>query len=836
MAKNKPTNTQPLSQTLRERAESLLRARPADRPTVPTKDVQALLHELQVHQTELELQNEELRQSQLELAQARDRYADLYEFAPVGYVTLNKEGQIIEANLTVATMLGVNRKDLLGSNFTKHVDPQSQDDWYLYRRAVFSSAEKYTGAIEMRKVDGTLLSIRLESIAFGPDDDRHSKTALIDITKQKLGEEALRKLNIDLDQSLTDYKTELQQTVEQVRLLSEAVANLGEGVLITDDDLDWPGPSIVFVNEAMCRISGYAADELMGRSLRILQGDHTDRKTLDRIKAELTAGRSCLAEVTNYRKDGTRYEAELFITPLFNAEGHRTNFVSIHRDISKRKRAEQRSRLVAEIRAEFLYQKNPQAAVQAICERLMKQLECEFFCVYLADEPTGRLRLNAYAGIPAGQAANLQWLDYGEVVCGTAAQQKCRIVATDIMHSDDPRTSLVRTFGIQAYACHPMQFENRVLGTLSFGTASRPTFTEDELELMSVAADNVAVSIRRVQDQAEIRDREERMRAILDTASDAIITIDEGGIIQGCNPATESSFGYRVDELLGRNVSMLMPEPFSLEHDDYLARYLETGEARIIGTGREVVGRRKDGSKFPIGLAVSRIDHLGLFTGIVRDISAVKNLQKQVLEIAAEEDRRIGHELHDNIQQQLTGLSLLAGNLADALKASCSSETDQAARLATGINETARQVHLLSRGLVPVEIDAEGLRASLSDLAARLDEQYDARCIFHCDGQVKVADNFVATHLYRITQEAINNAIKHSKCDRVKITLSEDDESIYLNVLDNGVGIDGRQYRGAGRGLQIMQYRAGLIGGVIQIEPGEKRGTLVRCKVSRGGG
>ena len=126
-------------------------------------------------------------------------------------------------------------------------------------------------------------------------------------------------------------------------------------------------------------------------------------------------------------------------------------------------------------------------------------------------------------------------------------------------------------------------------------------------------------------------------------------------------------FGYTTAELVGQNVKILMPSPYREEHDAYIARYLETGEAQLIGIGREVVGRHKNGSTFPVGLAVSQVGHPELFTGIIRDVSALKELQKQVLEIAAEEDRRIGHELHDNIQQQLTGLGLLARSLAEAL-------------------------------------------------------------------------------------------------------------------------------------------------------------------------
>lgn len=122
---------------------------------------------------------------------------------------------------------------------------------------------------------------------------------------------------------------------------------------------------------------------------------------------------------------------------------------------------------------------------------------------------------------------------------------------------------------------------------------------------------------------AALRDSEERMRAILETAVEGIITIDERGMIELINPAAERIFGYTAAEVQGKNVSLLMPQPYRDEHDAYMSNYLRTGQARIIGLGREVVGRRKDGSVFPMDLAVSevRLAHRRLFTGFVRDIS-----------------------------------------------------------------------------------------------------------------------------------------------------------------------------------------------------------------------
>ncbi len=128
-----------------------------------------------------------------------------------------------------------------------------------------------------------------------------------------------------------------------------------------------------------------------------------------------------------------------------------------------------------------------------------------------------------------------------------------------------------------------------------------------------------------------LEDREARLSAILDTAVDGIITIDESGIIESVNTATERIFGYSGDELVGNNITMLMPSPYREKHDGYIARYLGTGEPRIIGIGREAEGQHKDGRRFPIDLSVSevRVGGSRLFTGLVRDISARRRAEDE---------------------------------------------------------------------------------------------------------------------------------------------------------------------------------------------------------------
>jgi PAS domain S-box-containing protein len=177
---------------------------------------------------------------------------------------------------------------------------------------------------------------------------------------------------------------------------------------------------------------------------------------------------------------------------------------------------------------------------------------------------------------------------------------------------------------------------------------------------------------RRQNAEMALQDHEGRLQAILDTAVDGIVTIGERGIIESFNRAAEQMFGWTSDETVGENISVLMPSPYCEEHDRYLVNYLETGEAKIIGIGREVVGRRKDGTTFPMDLAVSEV-WLGerrLFTGIVRDITERKRTEERLLQaerLAAIGEAMAGlaHESRNALQRSQAGLEMLSRRVED---------------------------------------------------------------------------------------------------------------------------------------------------------------------------
>lgn len=330
--------------------------------------------------------------------------------------------------------------------------------------------------------------------------------------------------------------------------------------------------------------------------------------------------------------------------------------------------------------------------------------------------------------------------------------------------------------------------------------------------------------------EAALRESEARTRAILETTVDAIITADERGHIDSFNPAAESMFGYRKHEVIGRNLSMLMPVPYRLEHDRYMEAYLSTGERKIIGIGREVVARRKDGSTFPIDLSVSEFETQGrrMFTGVVRDISERRELEQEVLRISEEERERIGRDLHDSLGSLLTGTAMGLHALIARRQRGESIGSDDLERVAQMIDEGARQAHALSRGLNPVHLESDGLIAALAEMTGSISVVVDAVCTLEVDQPVPSMSQPVATQLYRIAQEAVNNAVKHADASRITVEITTDEGHLKLVIRDNGKGITTSS--GTGMGMHIMPHRARLINGVFSMD-GSNGGTTVTCAV-----
>jgi signal transduction histidine kinase len=217
---------------------------------------------------------------------------------------------------------------------------------------------------------------------------------------------------------------------------------------------------------------------------------------------------------------------------------------------------------------------------------------------------------------------------------------------------------------------------------------------------------------------------------------------------------------------------------------------------------------------------------------IGRDVSERRWLEQQLLTATEAEQKRIGADLHDGLGQQLTGLACLVAGLRDRLKEADASElAAQADFIVEVANDATRQSRALARGLCPVQLEGASLQSALSDLVYQAEQLHSIRCQFRSRGEAPPLDHFTAIHLYRITQEALHNAVRHGNARNVSVTLVSRGPRHRLTIADDGRGFNSRAPAPiASRGLRLMKYRAGMIGGSLSIITRPGRGTRVLCQ------
>ena len=216
--------------------------------------------------------------------------------------------------------------------------------------------------------------------------------------------------------------------------------------------------------------------------------------------------------------------------------------------------------------------------------------------------------------------------------------------------------------------------------------------------------------------------------------------------------------------------------------------------------------------------------------GTTQDITERKRLEREILEISNREQRRIGQDLHDELGQLLTGICFRVVELENDLRKMNHAETDDAAEIGEMVEEAIKQTRALARGLNPVSMEAGGLKTALATLTRSIEQIYEIPCTLTNPTPLLIDDNETATHLYRIAQEALNNAIKHGKASRLDVSLTQTDATITLTVRDNGIGIPNLDDQGEGMGLRNMRYRASMIHGSFDVQRGEDGGTVVSCQ------
>lgn len=337
--------------------------------------------------------------------------------------------------------------------------------------------------------------------------------------------------------------------------------------------------------------------------------------------------------------------------------------------------------------------------------------------------------------------------------------------------------------------------------------------------------------------EQELEENKARAQAILETTIDGIFTTDIEGNIINFNHSASRIFGYAEEEITGKNINMLIPGQY---HDpqsnkNNLQHHTNPIGKHIVGYRRELMGRRKDGTKFPLELSVSEVDWEGdrIYTSVVNDISERRRLEREILRISEEERQNLGQDLHDGLGQMLTGIHLISKNLAHKLESNGIRGADEVQEISNLIKEADDYAKALAHGLVHVDFKEEGLETALEQLAKQVEKLFNVNCSVNNKESINMHNEMQGMHLYRIAQESISNAVKHGKANNIKIDLKTENGSLKLSVKDDGIGFSEsqKQKKKTGMGINIMRYRANILSGRIEIIETENNETKVMCTI-----
>jgi len=338
----------------------------------------------------------------------------------------------------------------------------------------------------------------------------------------------------------------------------------------------------------------------------------------------------------------------------------------------------------------------------------------------------------------------------------------------------------------------------------------------------------------------KVVESEERFRILMEGVADyAICMLDPQGRVISWNPGSERIHGYRQSEIDGTSFACFYT-PADRERNKP-AEHLDRAMADLRHED-EGWRMRNDGSAFWANVIITSLrDEAGTrkgFAHITRDITELKRLEREVLEISEKEQQRIGQDLHDGLGQELTGLAFLSRNLGRRLAAQAQPEAaEEAQRISNLTTRAIEQTRELARGLSPVDLGPDGLLAALHSLAEQVQKMCGIPLELNLNAGVRIEDHTAAVHLYRISQEAITNAARHSRASHIWLGLQEVDRDIIVTVEDDGTGMPANLAEKKGLGLRLMLYRARMIGASLSIQGrgaagcgrGAGCGTVIRC-------
>lgn len=669
----------------------------------------------------------------------------------------------------------------------------------------------------------------------------------IDITARKRTEEALR-----------------ESEVRYSSLVSQATD------IIYTAGLDG---RFTFVNAAACELMGYEEQELLGKHYLELIREDARAKAQQFYREQLSAQiPSTYYEFPAMTKRGEERWVGQHVR-LRLAEGRVAGVEAITRDITARKVAEQAleerakcAAFAAEVSLLLNHDEPLDCLLQRCTDAAVEHLGAAFTRVWLlkpgdlcADchkaslcrDRTICLHLHASSGLSTNLNGEYRRVPVGALKIGRIAQGQGALFTNDVLNDDRlPNKAWMKEHGLRSFAGFALMVENQVFGVL--GLFSRDVISEPMRQTIESVCNGLAASIARKQAVAALQASEMRTRAIVESALDAVVTMDERGIITGWNSQAASMFGYQEQEISGRLLSdTILPPRFREAHSTGLQRFLSSGHGPILNRRVEVSALHKDGREFPIELSVTALTIEGhkVFSAFLRDISErkqaeralkeayeqLRDLTRRLTEAEEVERKRLARELHDEFGQALTGLKFdvawLTKELSRTTKgAGAAGMKSKAMGMSQAIDGLIQSVRATAASLRPGVLDDLGLVAALEWLATSFHERTGVPCELAIDPSLRdtSVEVALATTIFRGAQELLTNVMRHAHASEAEMRLTVQEDHLILTVRDNGRGLRPEQWKeGRSLGLRGLHERVKLVGGGVKIVSSPHTGTEV---------
>lgn len=324
----------------------------------------------------------------------------------------------------------------------------------------------------------------------------------------------------------------------------------------------------------------------------------------------------------------------------------------------------------------------------------------------------------------------------------------------------------------------------------------------------------------RIEAEKVIKQKSQLLNGLLENLPMIVGRVDAAGMIVEAQGQHLEKYGLTPDSMVGESLAELYPQLKP-----------SVTEALKGGAVSSVLSARHNGTEWfaDVFLFFDREFGRGaLFFGC--DVTQRKLIERELLRVSDAEKDRIGSDLHDGLGQYLTGISCLSAALRDKLQAQKRGEAEEAATISSLVQEAIAQTRALARGLCPVQLETSGLETALEDLTVQVQRLHGIECQFEAEGPGDACETSVAIHLYRIAQEAINNAIKHAQAKRIVVSLDFSKEHKTLTIEDDGCGFDPQSDHAPSSGMSLMPYRAAMIGGSLTVTSQPAAGTKVECR------